>query len=119
MDGGWVADPRAIADGGPNSGSSACGESCRRNASRSRSSSVRYRARLGGHASRDAGERRHLQAVALVRGTVLDAVQEHQSFAMLDGLDVHVGNARGFGGEAGELEVVRGEQREGTDLARR
>ena len=48
---------------------------------------------------------------------LLDAMQEHQRVAVLDRLHVNVGHARGFAGKAGELEVVRGEQREGADLA--
>ena len=44
-------------------------------------------------------------------------MQEHQRVAVLDRFHVHVGDARDLGGEAGELEVMGGEQREGADLA--
>ena len=37
---------------------------------------------------------------------------------MLDRLDMHIGNAGRFAREAGQLEVVRREQRESADLAR-
>ena len=71
------------------------------------------------HRFRDSGEGRDLQSVALIRRALLDAVQEHELVAVLDGLDVHVGHAGRLGGEAGELEIMGREQREGADLWRR
>ena len=67
----------------------------------------------------DARQGGHLQSIALVRRTVLDAVQEYQRVAVLDGFHVDVGDARCFLGEPGELEIMGGEEREGTDLVGR
>ncbi len=43
-------------------------------------------------------------------------MQEHQCLAVFHCFDVHIDHSRCFGGEAGQLEVVSGEQGEGADL---
>ena len=66
---------------------------------------------------RHAREPRDLQAVALVRRPFLHGVQEHERVAVLGRVEVHVLAGRQFLGERGQLEVVRGEERVGADLA--
>src|SRR5690606_12702112 len=65
------------------------------------------------------GQRRHLQAEAAVRGAVLDRVHEHQAVAMLDRIQVYVGDAAapgvvGLAGQGGQFEVVGREQGPGA-----
>ncbi|KAG1078210.1 hypothetical protein G6F40_016809 [Rhizopus arrhizus] len=64
-----------------------------------------------------AGQCRHLQAEAAVGRAVLHRVHEHQRFAVLDRIQVHVGDAAAAAfvllvGQRGQLEVVGGEQRQ-------
>ncbi len=77
---------------------------------------------LGDHRPGQASQRRHLQAEAAVGRAILDRVQKHQLLAVLlivqlDRVQVHIGDARQFGRQFGELEIVRGEQRPGAAVA--
>ncbi|MNO85325.1 hypothetical protein D3C76_766960 [compost metagenome] len=65
---------------------------------------------------RHAGQLRHGQAVALAGRAWQHVVQEHDAFVVLGGVQVHVGHQRLAFRQHGELEVVRGEQRVGTQL---
>jgi hypothetical protein len=64
---------------------------------------------LGRDRLRDPRERGDLQAVTLVRRTFPDGVQQHEPLAVLDRLDVHVGDAARLGGKTRELEIMRRE----------
>ena len=68
------------------------------------------------HRGRDAGQRGDLDAVALARGAFFERVQEDDAVAVLDRVQVHVGALGVVGVEAGELEVVGGEQRQRARL---
>ena len=72
-------------------------------------------ARLLHHRLRQAGQRGDLQAEAAVGRAVLDRVHEHQRVAVLDRIQVHVGDAAAGLGQRGQLEIVRGEQGVGSD----
>src|SRR5512137_680949 len=64
-----------------------------------------------------ARESRDLESVALVGGPFLHRVQEYERIAVLGRVEMHVLAGRQFLGEGGQLEVVGGEERVGTDLA--
>src|SRR5438874_6389557 len=55
---------------------------------------------------RNAGEVRDMDAVRAIRRAALDAMQEDDAVAMLDGVDVHVGDVGKLRGELRELEVM-------------
>ena len=61
---------------------------------------------------RQAGERGHLQAEAAVGGAVFHRVHEHEPLAVLDGVEMHVGEVGVFVGEQREFKVMRGKQRQ-------
>ena len=72
--------------------------------------------RVVDHGGRHAGQPRHLDAVAAAGRAGLDLVQEHDVGAGLGGAHVHVDRGVVLRRELGQLEVVRGEQREGLGL---
>src|SRR5438477_1930745 len=59
----------------------------------------------------NAGEMRDMDAVGAIGGTALDAVQEDDAVAVLDGVDVNVHDIGKLGGELRELEVMGREER--------
>src|SRR5204862_2592743 len=71
--------------------------------------------RLTDHARRHARELRYLQAVAAIGGPVLHGVEKHDAVTVLGRVEVYVGTTLDLGGERGELEVVRGKQRQRVD----
>ena len=64
------------------------------------------------HAAGNPGQCRDLDAVALVGRAVFNRVQEDDFFVMLDGIQMHVGKIRVFVREAGQFEIMGGEQRQ-------
>ena len=64
------------------------------------------------HISRHTGKLRYLQAVALVGRPFLYAVQEHDVVLVLDGVEMNVDHLPEFFREPGQLEIMRGKQRE-------
>ena len=65
---------------------------------------------------RHACELRDLQAVASVRGPILYGVQKHDAVAMLGRIQMDIRAAVDFVREARQLEIMRGEEREGGQL---
>src|SRR5258706_16228862 len=60
-------------------------------------------ARRAHHILRDSGEVRDMDAVGAIRGAALELVQEDDAVAVLDRVEVDVGDVRQLGGELREL----------------
>ena len=70
--------------------------------------------RVGGNA----GELRDLQTVAAVGRPLRDFVQKHDAVLVLDRIEVDIGAAFQLRGQRGQLEVMRGEQRQAAIVQR-
>ena len=73
-------------------------------------------ARGADDAIRDAGQRRDLDAVALIGRAFLDSVQKNDPVPVLDGVEMDIGQFGVFVREPGQLEIVRREQRQAAVL---